>query len=227
MTPTVDAAPPAPGLIARLAGGVAGGLAGGLVFGLLMQVTGVIPIVAQLVARDSLLVGWTVHMSIAAFIGATYALILGPFATALSISTVLGAFYGLVWWVLGGLTLMPLRLGMGLFVFDSAAWQSLAGHFTYGLVLGAAFLVVAQALAGPRTRGRHAAGSAATHPGPGAVARPATLPGPGGVALPAALPWSGDPHTTSPDGHPRRTAVPPLSAEARSLRMRQHRPGPT
>jgi len=51
----------------------------------------------------------------------------------------LGLGYGLVWWVLGALLLMPARLGMDVFVFDTTAWQSLMGHLIYGLFLGLVF----------------------------------------------------------------------------------------
>jgi hypothetical protein len=211
MTAIEDPAPPGPGFIARVGAGVVGGLAGGVVFGILMQVTGVIPMVAQLIGHESILVGWGVHMAIAAFVGTTYALFFGWFAVVLSISTLMGAFYGLVWWVFGGLTLMPLRLGMGLFVFDTAAWQSLAGHFAYGLVLGVAYPVVAHVLAGTRTRGRHAERSPARGAATGRAARSG----------------SDDRRSTVPEVEQQHTGLKPLSAETRSLRERQQRSGST
>lgn len=150
----VDDAPPrlTPRLSGRMAAGVAGGLAGGVVFGVVMQLGGSIPMVAQLVGRESWVAGWAVHMSIAAFVGLTFALIFGSFAVGLSVSTLLGSFYGLIWWVLGGLTLMPLRLGSGLFVFDSTAWESLVGHLAYGCALGALYAVVGHLWLGARRR---------------------------------------------------------------------------
>lgn len=206
---TTDPTAPQPGLSTRLVAGVAGGLAGGVVFGVLMQVTGVIPDVAALVGRDSILVGWAVHMSIAAFVGTTYALLFGWFAVVLSISTLMGAFYGLVWWVLGGLTLMPLRLGMGLFVLDSAAWQSLVGHVAYGLVLGAAHMMVGHLWAGAGKNGRH-------------PARPVA------AAEPTDPQWRSriDDRLSALSEGDRRgiSRVRPMSAEARSLRTRHHRP---
>ena len=57
--------------------------------------------------------------------------------------------YGAIWWVLGGLTLMPLRLGSGLFVINTTAWQSLAGHLIYGLILGIAYVLFMPAHARP------------------------------------------------------------------------------
>jgi hypothetical protein len=89
-------------------------------------------------------------------VGATFALIVHPVPSLLAVSVVLGGGYGWLWWVLGGLTLMPLRLGMGLFVFNADAWRSLAGHLAYGLVLGAVFHLVRPA-ATPRHASAHRA----------------------------------------------------------------------
>jgi hypothetical protein len=144
-----------PGWFGRIVAGVAAGLAGGAVFGILLQLTGTIPVVARLVDQESPAIGWAVHMTIAVFVGITYTLIFGIFSEGLLISAVLGSFYGIIWWVLGGLALMPLRLGLGLFVFDATAWQSLAGHVAYGLVLGGVYAVMVQLLAGRRERARN------------------------------------------------------------------------
>lgn len=183
----VDSAPQlTPGASGRMAAGVAGGLAGGVVFGVVMQLGGTLPMVAQLVGRESLLVGWTVHMSIAAFVGLTFALIFGFFAVGPPVSTLLGAFYGLIWWVLGGLTLMPLRLGLGLFVFDSTAWESLLGHLAYGCVLGVLYVAVGHLLLGVSARRRGGTVPALPPPDPGAPA--AAAPAAGQVAAPAAPP---------------------------------------
>jgi hypothetical protein len=56
----------------------------------------------------------------------------------------IGLAYGLVWWVVGGLLVMPARLGMEVFVFDTTAWRSLAGHLAYGLVLGVVYAALAR-----------------------------------------------------------------------------------
>lgn len=57
-----------------------------------------------------------------------------------------GLAYGLIWWVLGGLTLMPLLLGMPAFAplampeMRPVAMGSLMGHLIYGLILGAIYV---------------------------------------------------------------------------------------
>ncbi len=56
----------------RLTAGVAGGLAGGLVFGMMMQVMGMMGMIAQLVGSTSVAVAWVVHLAISAFFGAAH-----------------------------------------------------------------------------------------------------------------------------------------------------------
>ena len=123
----------------RAVHGAVGGIAGGIVFGLLMQAMGMIPMVAQLVGSSATVVGWVVHLAISAFIGITFAVLLGSAAPTLTRALLLGAGYGVFWWVFGALLLMPARLGMPVFELSSTAWQSLMGHLLFGLVLGGVF----------------------------------------------------------------------------------------
>ncbi|ROO52031.1 hypothetical protein EDC02_6927 [Micromonospora sp. Llam0] len=144
---TASTSPAITALPTRLVAGVAGGLAGGVMFGILMQMMNMIGMVAMLVGSDTAAVGWLVHLAISAFIGATYALLFAHWATGLAPAALLGMGYGIVWWVLGALLLMPATLGMPTFTFNNTAWQSLMGHLIYGLVLG-----IVYALLRPRLR---------------------------------------------------------------------------
>lgn len=134
--------PTATALAARVLTGAAGGIAGGIMFGLLMQMMGMIPMVAQLVGSDSSAVGWLVHLAISAFIGATYGILFARYAARLVHAAVTGMLYGAAWWILGALILMPARLGMPTFTFNTTAWQSLMGHLLFGLVLGLGYAVL-------------------------------------------------------------------------------------
>ena len=138
----------APGVLTptRIGAGIVGGLVGGVMFGILMQMMDMIPMVAMLVGSEAVAVGWVVHLAISAFIGATFAVLFGRYATSVGISTAIGIGYGVVWWVLGGLILMPAKLGMDLFMFNTMAWQSLMGHMIYGLLLGAVYGLLAPRL---------------------------------------------------------------------------------
>jgi len=124
--------------------GIVGGLAGGVVFGLLMAMMGMIGMVAQLVGSSSAAVGWIVHLAISAFIGASFAVLLGSLAKTLVPAALVGMGYGVVWWVLGALLIMPAQLGMPVLQLNTTAWQSLMGHLLFGLVLGIVYSVLAR-----------------------------------------------------------------------------------
>jgi len=119
-------------------------LAGGVAFGLLMQALGMLPMVAALVGSDSVAVGWLVHLFNSALFGAVFALVLGRWATTLVRAIGLGLLYGLFWWVLGALIIMPTWLGMNDMVLqvNEMAWWSLVGHAMYGVLLGAVYAMV-------------------------------------------------------------------------------------
>jgi hypothetical protein len=135
--------------LTRVAAGVVGGLVGGIVFGILMQVIDMLPMVAQLIGSTSVAVGWLVHLFNSALFGAIYAVLLGRLARNIPAAAGIGMAYGVLWWVLGALLIMPAWLGMGemIFVVDTTAWQSLMGHLIYGLLLGVTYALVAGRLA--------------------------------------------------------------------------------
>lgn len=53
--------------------------------------------------------------------------------------------YGIIWWVLGALILMPIMLGMGqmVFVIEGMQIESLIGHIIFGVILTAVYKVQA------------------------------------------------------------------------------------
>lgn len=143
----------------RVLAGAAAGLAGGLIFGMMMQLMsapmpdgGSMPMmamVAMVVKSGSIVVGWLYHLFNSAVIGALFGAILGQRVVDRRTGFVFGAAWGVVWWVLGGLILMPLALGMEPFAplqmppMRPVALGSLAGHLMYGLILGFVFTGVA------------------------------------------------------------------------------------
>lgn len=122
-------------MVSRALNGALAGVAGGIVFGMLMAMMGMLPMIAQLVGSDSAGVGGIVHLVISAALGALFGLLV----PATTVSALLGAgvVYGMLWWVLGPLVIMPARLGMPLFMINQTAWMSLMGHLIYGMVTAA------------------------------------------------------------------------------------------
>ncbi|WP_344137991.1 hypothetical protein [Saccharopolyspora halophila] len=140
MSTAAHSAHPLQSTITRALHGAAAGLAGGVVFGVLMAVTGMLPMVAMLVGGSGAGIGIVVHLAISAILGAGFGLV-APFHGFWPLAGA-GLAYGAVWWVLGGLLLMPLGLGMPILQFGAASIQSLLGHLIYGIVTAAAFYVI-------------------------------------------------------------------------------------
>ena len=134
--------------------GVAGGLAGRLAFGIIMQVTGIVLLVAALVGGSTASVGWGVHLAISVLFGLIYVALFRRWLGPAGVTIVLGLSYGWFWWVLGGLLIMPTWLGSPELVLtlNVTAWQSLGGHILYGLVLGTVCALLYRKLDRGRTR---------------------------------------------------------------------------
>ena len=124
--------------------GVYGGLAGGVVFGGLMAMMGMFPMIGNMVGVPSAWVGFFVHMVISATIGGSFAVLLGWVASRGWGGLGPGLVYGLTWWILGPLTLMPFFMGMGLGVNWNVAamgqaMPSLMGHLIFAVILGVTY----------------------------------------------------------------------------------------
>jgi uncharacterized membrane protein YagU involved in acid resistance len=128
--------------------GAIGGLAGGIVFGIMMGMQNMLPMVGMLVGQENALIGFVVHMVISAFIGGTFGLIATRLPSGFATLVIVGAIYGVLWWVLGALILMPLMLGMNAMVLQIGEMQisSLVGHVVFGLLMGAAYKIASNRL---------------------------------------------------------------------------------
>ena len=119
--------------------GVIGGIAGGVVFGMLMQMMGMMPMIAMMVGSESVLVGWILHLIISAVTGVLFVMMFGSKVSTNADGVRYGLIYGLIWWVLGPLVIMPVILGMGIQIqnaFGQTQLMSLMGHLVFGVILG-------------------------------------------------------------------------------------------
>jgi len=139
----------------KIVAGALAGLLGGVLFGMMMQMMsaptpdgGSMPMmamVAKVVRSDSLAIGWVYHLFNSAVIGALFAALLGGRVRNSVSGLGLGAVWGFVWWILGGLILMPLMLGMPAFAplqmppMRMVALGSLVGHLIFGMITGLAY----------------------------------------------------------------------------------------
>ncbi|MBA3870032.1 MAG: hypothetical protein H0X30_12870 [Anaerolineae bacterium] len=131
---------------ALVSGGIAG-LLGGVVFGGWMAQAGFYPLVAGLVNSNDPVTGQWLHLLISVLIGSSYGLLFRHDISRTGSSIAWGVVYGLVWWILGPLTLMPWLLGQGVQWTITAAqnvFPSLIGHVIYGVVLGMTYATLNQ-----------------------------------------------------------------------------------
>src|SRR5919109_2614014 len=109
----------------RLGASVVAGLIAGVVFGLMMQMMmaptpegGRMPMLAmvgQIVGSPTIGAGWLYHLFNSAVIGGLFGWLLGARVHDFTSGFGWGTAYGFTWWILGGLILMPLLLGMPAF----------------------------------------------------------------------------------------------------------------
>ena len=103
--------------------------------------SGMLGMVGGMIGADAL-IGFILHIIISAVIGALYT---GLFTQYVDLGTPLyniavgGLIYGVIWWILGGLIIMPAIAGGDLLQIDLNS-PSLFGHVIFGHVL--AFVVV-------------------------------------------------------------------------------------
>jgi len=122
-----------------LLGGSFAGIFGGWASGKWMERVGFFPLIAGIVHSDSRAVGVSLHFAIALIIGATFAVLFGREIRGFGSSMGWGATYGICWWFLGPLTLLPWLTRHPVDWTEAHAatlFGSLLGHIIYGIIVG-------------------------------------------------------------------------------------------
>lgn len=123
---------------ALIVGGIAG-IIGGWAFGKWMAQVNFFPLIAGLVNSTSYSVGVALHFVFAIIIGATFGLLFQRDVRGYGSSLGWGLGYGLLWWFLGPLTILPIWQGVPLnwsYTHGAELFGSLVGHVVYGLLVG-------------------------------------------------------------------------------------------
>jgi hypothetical protein len=129
---------------AIIGGGLAG-IVGGWALGKWMEQVNLYAVIAGLVGSTSSLVGETLHYLFAAIIGASFALLFQRDVRGYGSSMAWGMAYGILWWFLGPLTLLPLSLGKPIdwsYAHAGGEFGSLAGNVINGLIVGLLYALV-------------------------------------------------------------------------------------
>jgi len=125
--------------------GAAGGLVGGAVSSPIMVATGVVSKIAGLDTELPLLKGLVLYMLASAVIGMTFGLLFRREGRDLGRGICWGWLFGLIWWYVGPMTLLPLlRTGEADWRPEaaSALLPSLIGHLLYGGATALTFLLL-------------------------------------------------------------------------------------
>lgn len=121
------------------------GLIGGWAFGKWMAQVNFFLTIAGLVHSDSLAVGEALHYLIAFAIGASFGVLFQRDVRSAGSCVGWALAYGLLWWFLGPLTLLPLlqgRLPTWTYQHGGELFGSLVGHVIYGLLVGLSYAAV-------------------------------------------------------------------------------------
>ncbi len=129
---------------ALVVGGLAG-IVGGWAFSSWMTQVNFFPTIAGLVGSNSKEVGMLLHYLIALAIGISFGLLFQLDIRSYGSSMSWGVAYGILWWLLGPLTLLPLLQGhLPDWSFQQAGlfFGSLVGHIIYGVLVGLGYAVL-------------------------------------------------------------------------------------
>jgi len=139
--------PEGPGLkvLRSLGWGAFAGLVGGTVASPVLLATGALSTVAGLGTPFLGFQGLAIHLTVSTVIGATYGLLFRNEGSSFSVGVPWGCLFGMIWWYLGPMTLLPLALTGETDWRSSAAsalLPSMVGHLIYGAVTAAIFLLL-------------------------------------------------------------------------------------
>jgi hypothetical protein len=132
-------------VLRSLAWGAAAGLVGGIVASPVLLATHALPKIVGLDTSLSGSRGLLLHLLVSAAIGMTYGLLFRNEASSLGLGIAWGWLFGLIWWYVGPMTILPLLLtGVCDWSTDaaSALLPSLMGHLIYGATTAFAFLLM-------------------------------------------------------------------------------------
>ena len=126
---------------------VAGGLSGcfgGWVFGRWMDTVDLFPVIGGLVNSHTRASGLAVHSLVAIVIGASFGLLFQGDIRGYGSSLGWGVAYGISWWFLGPMTILPLLEGRPLdwsYERGGELFGSFVGHIVYGLFVGLIYAI--------------------------------------------------------------------------------------
>jgi hypothetical protein len=146
-TDPINREPEGPGVrvLTSLTQGAIASIVGGLLFTLVLLASGFLPMLANVVGGSSPILGFAVNMALSALVGMTFGVLFRYESPDFGSGVAWGLVYGLIWWFIGPMTLMPIMLG-GTFDWTPKTAASLLplliGHLIYGSATAITFLAL-------------------------------------------------------------------------------------
>lgn len=138
--------------------GIIAGLISGVVIGILLQLVAfrtpggsrvlMMEVVSNMRGPSSFLTGWGFHLFNSIIMGAIFGILAGSRSLSYKDGLKYGALLSFGWWLLGGLFLMPVYMGLSLFSPQTieplrpVAMQSLFDHILFGLLFGGVYVAL-------------------------------------------------------------------------------------
>jgi hypothetical protein len=138
--------------------GALAGLITGVVSGILLQVFAfrtpagsrvfLMEVINSTSGTESVVISWFFHIFDSVIMGAIFGAVIGTRISGYKDGLKYGALCGLAWWILGGIFLMPIFLGLSVFSpqtlepIQAVGFHSLIGHILFGLIFGAVFVAL-------------------------------------------------------------------------------------
>lgn len=124
-------------VIASCCAGAVGGISAGLVNGSIIVSLGRMAEIAERFGAPSVGFAFFMHLLFSALMGTGFGPCCDKWTSDIRRSLIAGFVYGIAWWALAALVVMPLRLGEPLNALSvMSTWPLLVGHALFGLVLG-------------------------------------------------------------------------------------------
>jgi hypothetical protein len=131
----------APPLVQAIIIGGLGGLIGSWVFVQGIERAEFLPLVAEMMGSNSMVVGHFLHYVTGTIIGISFGVLFHRDIQGAGSGLIWGLNYGLLWWIIGPLTLLPLLLGGGMrpdWSLSAAqdSFSAWVAHMLYGALVG-------------------------------------------------------------------------------------------
>lgn len=119
--------------IKNIKAGVIGAIVASIPYGIMMQMMGMMQVLAGMMGSHSIIVGWMIHMMIGIIFGILFVVVFGRFVNSSQTAFFTGVGEGVLTWLIGPTIVMPMMFGGA--PFSKIDLMSLFTHILFGIVI--------------------------------------------------------------------------------------------